>query len=167
MGADSKKLMEKLVPAKVRELGNVYLKTFFRHDFDKTGLTKSKIMFGNFLLHIQPVKVHKHSLQFRTTLGLGLIAFYLFLILVVTGVLLMFHYVPSDAIGADGYPVAYQRMLNLRSNIFWGGFMRNLHRWSAHAMVAAVWLHMLRVFFTGAYSRPRDSTGSSAASSAC
>ncbi len=156
MAIEVKQLMEKLVPEKVRELGRVYLKTFFRHNFDQTGLTKSKIMFGNFLLHIQPVKVHRHSLQFPTTLGLGLIAFYLFLILVVSGILLMFHYVPSDAIGPDGYPVAYQRMLNLRSNIFWGGFLRNLHRWSAHAMVAAVWLHMLRVFFTGAYSRPRE-----------
>jgi quinol-cytochrome oxidoreductase complex cytochrome b subunit len=156
MGIDTKKLMNKLVPEKVRKLTDVYLKTFFRHDFDKTGLTKSKIMFSNFLLHIQPVKVHRRSLKFRTTLGLGLIAFYLFLILVVSGLLLMFHYVPSDTIGPDGFPVAYQRMLNLRSNIFWGTFLRNMHRWSAHAMVAAVWLHMLRVFFTGAYSRPRE-----------
>ncbi len=156
MGTKAKQLYEKFVPEKGRELIDVYLKTFFRHEFNLTGLTKSKIMFNNFLLHIQPVKVHKRSLQFRTTLGLGLIAFYLFLILVVSGLLLMFHYVPSDTIGADGYPVAYQRMLNLRSNIFWGSFMRNMHRWSAHAMVMAVWLHMLRVFFTGAYSRPRE-----------
>jgi quinol-cytochrome oxidoreductase complex cytochrome b subunit len=156
MATSPKQLMEKLVPQKVRELVEVYLKTFFRHDFDRTGLTKSKIMFSNFLLHIQPVKVHKRSLQFRTTLGLGLIAFYLFLILVFSGILLMFHYVPSDTIGPDGFPVAYQRMLNLRSNIFWGGFLRNMHRWAAHAMVLAVWLHMLRVFLTGAYSKPRE-----------
>ena len=156
MATGPKQLMEKLVPQKVRELVDVYLKTFFRHDFDRTGLTKSKIMFSNFLLHIQPVKVHKRSLQFRTTLGLGLISFYLFLILVFSGILLMFHYVPSDTIGPDGFPVAYQRMLNLRSNIFWGGFLRNMHRWAAHAMVLAVWLHMLRVFLTGAYSKPRE-----------
>jgi len=156
MGIDAKKMINKLVPEKVRELTDVVLKTIFRHDFNNTSLTKSKIMFSNFLLHIQPVKVHKHSLKFRTTLGLGLIAFYLFLILVVSGLLLMFHYVPSDAIGPDGFPVAYQRMLNLRSNIFWGTFLRNMHRWSAHAMVLAVWLHMLRVFFTGSYSRPRE-----------
>ncbi len=154
--AEKRRLMEKLFPAKLRELGDVYLKTFFRHDFDQTGLTKSKIMFSNFLLHIQPVKVHKRSLEFKTTLGLGLISFYLFIILCISGLLLMFHYVPSDAMGPDGYPVAYQRMLNLRSNIFWGSFLRNMHRWSAHAMVLAVWLHMLRVFFTGAYQRPRE-----------
>lgn len=156
MGIDVKALYTKHVPEKVRDLTEAYCKTIFRHGFDVTSLTKSKIMFSNFMLHIQPVKVHRRTLKVRTTLGLGLIAFYLFLILCVSGLLLMFHYVPSDAIGPDGLPDAYQRMLNLRSNIFFGGFLRNMHRWAAHAMVAAVWLHMLRVFFTGSYSKPRE-----------
>ena len=37
-----------------------------------------------------------------------------------------------------------------------GVFLRNLHRWSAHAMVALVLLHMIRVFFAGAYRPPRE-----------
>jgi quinol-cytochrome oxidoreductase complex cytochrome b subunit len=37
-----------------------------------------------------------------------------------------------------------------------GVFLRNLHRWSAHAMVAVVFLHMVRVFFAGAYRPPRE-----------
>lgn len=131
-------------------------RTLCRHSLDNTGLTKSKIVFTNFLLHIQPVKVHRRSLKFATTLGLGLITLFLFAILTATGLLIMFHYVPSVTTGPEGLPDAYQRMLNLRSNVFWGVFVRNLHRWSAHAMVVAVFAHMLRVFLTGAYKAPRQ-----------
>jgi len=140
----------------IKDLLHTYVRTIFRHEFDNTGLTKAKIMFTGFVAHIQPVKVHKRTLLFSTTLGMGIITFYLFLILIVTGILVMFHYVPSVAIGPDGLPEAYQRMLNLRSNIFFGNFLRNMHRWAAHAMVATVWLHMIRVFVTGAYKKPRE-----------
>jgi quinol-cytochrome oxidoreductase complex cytochrome b subunit len=47
-------------------------------------------------------------------------------------------------------------MLDLRSSVFFGVLLRNLHRWSAHAMVAVVFLHMCRVFLTGAYKQPRE-----------
>ena len=140
----------------LQEFGRKTYSTLIRHGFDNTGLSKSKIMFSNLFLHVQPVKVHRRSLKFKTTMGAGLITFYLFLILIVTGILLMFHYVPSTRVGPDGLPEAYQRMLNLRSNVFWGVFTRNMHRWAAHAMVAMVMLHVLRVFVTGSYRRPRE-----------
>ena len=92
---------------KAKEFGNQLYYSIFRHRFDNTGLTKSKIMFSNVLLHIQPVKIHKRSVKFKTTMGMGLITFYLFLILALTGILLMFHYVPSTALGPDGLPDAY------------------------------------------------------------
>ena len=141
---------------KAKEFGNQLYYSIFRHRFDNTGLTKSKIMFSNVLLHIQPVKIHKRSVKFKTTMGMGLITFYLFLILALTGILLMFHYVPSTALGPDGLPDAYSRMLNLRSNVFWGGFVRNMHRWAAHGMVAFVALHMLRVYLAGAHRGGRE-----------
>ncbi len=141
---------------KVKEFGNKLYYSIFRHRFDNTGLTKSKIMFSNVMLHIQPVKVHKRSVKFMTTMGMGLITFYLFLILTATGIMLMFHYVPSTALGPDGLPDAYSRMLNLRSNVFWGGFVRNMHRWAAHGMVAFVALHMLRVYLAGAHPGGRE-----------
>lgn len=141
---------------KAKDFGIRIYSSIFRHNFDNTGLTKSKIMFSNVLLHIQPVKIHKRSVKFKTTMGLGLVTFYLFLILTVTGILLMFHYVPSTAIGPDGLPDAYSRMLNLRSNVFWGGFLRNMHRWAAHGMVAFVALHMLRVYLAGAHRGGRE-----------
>lgn len=73
----------------------------------------------------------------------------MFLILTVTGVWLMFYYVPA-------VPDAYFSVQALETDVIFGMFSRNLHRWAAHGMVLAVWLHMARVFYTGAYKPPRD-----------
>ena len=60
-----------------RAFGDKIYYSIFRHRFDNTGLTKSKIMFSNVMLHIQPVKIHKRTVKFKTTMGMGLITFYL------------------------------------------------------------------------------------------
>ena len=106
-------------------------------------------MVSSFLLHIQPAKVHRHSLRASYSFGLGLISLYLFLILTVTGVLLMFYYVPST-------DHAYNVMKDLQFVVSAGLVLRNMHRWAAHLMVIFVLLHMCRVFYTGAYKRPRE-----------
>ena len=62
----------------------------------------------------------------------------------VTGVILMFYYRPTGEL-------AYHDMKYLQFDIPFGMIMRNMHRWSAHAMVIAVWIHMMRVFMTGSY----------------
>ena len=121
----------------------------FRHPLPSNDLERSQTSFSNFFLHLHPVKVHTNTLRPAYTLGLGLISLFLFLILVVTGVLLMFYYVPSTT-------QAYDRMLDLQGTVAFGIFLRNMHRWSAHGMVAMVLLHMCRVFFTGAYKKPRE-----------
>jgi len=121
----------------------------FRNSLPHTDLGRSRTSFNNFFLHIHPVKVHKNTLRPWFTMGLGLISLFLFLTLTVTGVLLMFYYVPSTT-------QAYDRMLDLRGSVAFGVFLRNMHRWSAHGMVAAVFLHMCRVFFTGSYKKPRE-----------
>src|SRR5271157_4297301 len=121
----------------------------FRNPLPSSDLGRASTSFSNFFLHIHPVKVHRHSLKATYTFGLGLMASFLFLILTVTGVLLMFYYVPSTT-------QAYDRMLDLRGTVAFGIFLRNMHRWSAHAMVAVVFLHMCRVFLTGAYKPPRE-----------
>lgn len=123
--------------------------SIFRNPLPSSDLGRASTSFTNFFLHIHPVKVRRHSLRPSYTMGLGLISFFLFLILVVSGVLLMFYYVPSTA-------QAYDRMLDLRGSVAFGTFLRNMHRWSAHGMVAVVFLHMCRVFFTGSYQRPRE-----------
>jgi quinol-cytochrome oxidoreductase complex cytochrome b subunit len=121
----------------------------FRHPLPDSDLGRSQTSFTNFFLHIHPVKVHQNTIRPLYTMGLGLMSLFLFIILSVTGVLLMFYYVPSTT-------QAYDRMLDLRGSVAFGTFLRNMHRWSAHGMVAIVFLHMCRVFFTGAYKKPRE-----------
>jgi len=123
--------------------------SIFRNPLPSSDLGRASTSFTNFFLHIHPVKVHRHSLKATYTLGFGLIAFFLFFILVVTGILLMFYYVPSTT-------QAYDRMLDLRGTVAFGIFLRNMHRWAAHGMVAVVFLHMCRVFLTGSYKPPRE-----------
>ncbi len=128
--------------------GNVW-KSIFRNPLPSNDLERSATSFTNFFLHIHPVKVHKNSLRPTYTFGLGLVSFFLFVILIVTGILLMFYYVPSTT-------QAYDRMLDLRGTVAFGTLLRNMHRWSAHAMVAVVFLHLCRVFLTGSYKKPRE-----------
>ncbi len=123
--------------------------SIFRNPLPSNDLERSATSFTNFFLHIHPVKVHKNTLRPIYTMGLGLISFFLFIILVLTGVLLMFYYVPSTT-------QAYDRMLDLRGTVAFGMILRNMHRWSAHGMVAVVFLHLCRVFLTGAYKKPRE-----------
>ncbi len=124
-------------------------RSIFRNPLPSSDRGRAATSFTNFFLHIQPVRVSQRALQPSYTMGLGLISLFLFVILTVTGVLLMFYYVPSTT-------QAYGRMLDLRSSVTFGVILRNMHRWSAHAMVAVVFLHMCRVFFTGAYKPPRE-----------
>ena len=128
--------------------GNVW-SSLFRNPLPTNDLERSSTSFTNFFLHIHPVKVHKNSLRPAYTFGLGLMSFFLFVILVVTGILLMFYYVPSTT-------QAYDRMLDLRGSVAFGTLLRNMHRWSAHGMVAVVFMHLCRVFLTGSYKKPRE-----------
>ena len=128
---------------------NVYKSIYRTTAFPKTERERSEAFFNSFLLHIQPAKIEKHALRFTYTFGLGLLSTYLFLLLTLTGILLMFFYVPAT-------DQAYFRMLDLRSSVSFGGIMRGLHFWSANAMIGAVFFHMCRVFYTGAYKPPRE-----------
>ncbi|NIM19383.1 MAG: DUF4405 domain-containing protein [Candidatus Latescibacteria bacterium] len=101
---------------------------------------------SNFLLHWFPNRVTLKSLALKYSLYLGTISLVLFLILTVTGVILMFLYVPS-------VERAYWGIKDLDFAVSFGWFLRRLHRISAHLMVVAVFLHMFRVFLTGSYKR--------------
>ncbi|MBI4892434.1 MAG: cytochrome b N-terminal domain-containing protein [Acidobacteria bacterium] len=133
----------------LREMPSNAWHSLFRNPLPADDLGRASTSFTNFFLHIHPVKVHMNTLRPLYTLGLGLISFFLFLILTLTGVLLMFYYVPSTS-------QAYDRMLDLRGTVAFGIFLRNMHRWAAHGMVGVVALHMCRVFLTGSYKKPRE-----------
>lgn len=124
-------------------------KSIFRSGYPDTDENRSRVIAETFFLHIHPVKVKTHTLKISYTLGLGVIAFLLFLILTITGIWLMFFYVPS-------VESAYTNIQELETRVNFGMLMRNMHRWSAHLMVLTVFLHMCRVFFTGGYKKPRE-----------
>lgn len=105
----------------------------------------------NLILHLHPKKVKLSTLDFTLTFGLGGMAALLVVIQLFTGLLLKFHYVPS--------PVgAYDSVLNINSNLKFGKLAHNVHHWGAILLLIITCLHMLRVFFTGAYRKPRHAT---------
>ena len=121
----------------------------FRHPQLDTPRGRALQSFSNFFLHVYPVKVPARVLRFRYSWRLGYILTVLFAILNLTGMYLMFFYTPSVA-------SAYGDMQQLRTGVGFGQLVRNVHRWSAHLMVIAVVFHLARVFFAGAYKRPRQ-----------
>ncbi len=121
----------------------------FRHPQLDTPRGRALQSFSNVFLHVYPVKVPKHVLRNRYSYRLGFIATVLFGILLVTGVYLMFVYTPS--VGS-----AYGDMQKLKTGVGFGQLIRNVHRWAAHLMVLVVILHLVRVFYAGAYKRPRQ-----------
>ena len=104
---------------------------------------------NNLFFHIHPAKVNRDATRYGYTWGMGGITFYLFIVLVFTGVLLMFYYHPTKI-------QAFRDILYLENDVPFGRLLRNMHRWAAHLMVMAVWLHMFRVFMSGSYKRPRE-----------
>jgi len=124
-------------------------RSIFRRGPALTNRTRSLAVFGNLFLHFLPVKVREKSLRVRATYYLGSFSFLLFLVLVITGVLLMFYYHPA-------VPQAYRDMKDLRFVVSSGVFLRNLHRLAAHLMVLAVFAHMFHVFYRGGYKPPHE-----------
>jgi quinol-cytochrome oxidoreductase complex cytochrome b subunit len=121
----------------------------FRHAQIDTPRGRALQSFSNVFLHVYPVKIPKRVLNLRYSLRLGFIAAVLFGILLVTGIYLMFVYTPS--VGS-----AYGDMQNLKTGVGFGQLIRNVHRWAAHLMVLVVALHLVRVFYAGAYKKPRE-----------
>lgn len=124
-------------------------KSFFRHGWPDNPLDRSLVMTTNIFFHLHPVKVNRQSLRASYSFGLGVLTTVLFILLTITGVLLMFYYVPT-------IERAYVDVLELQTLVPFGQLLRNMHRWSAHLMVIATILHMARVFYTGAYKPPRE-----------
>ncbi len=83
--------------------------------------------------------------------ALGGIAYLLFMVLVVTGVLLSLHYRPSSG-------EAYGSIQHIVTGVTFGWLVRDVHVWSATLIVIVVLAHMARVFFDGAYKPPRETS---------
>ena len=90
--------------------------------------------------------------------ALGSFSTIAYVVAAISGALLGFYYAPStQTVGGETLrTVAYSNVLFIMGDLNFGLFLRSLHRWSAQVMTAAVFLHMLRVYFTGAYKEPRE-----------
>jgi quinol-cytochrome oxidoreductase complex cytochrome b subunit len=96
---------------------------------------------------LHPATVKRYAIRFSYTFGLGGISVGLLGVLMITGLLLMFGYRPS-------LPTAYVDTSAL-SRAGYSGFLRSLHRWSAYLLLITAFLHMVVVFFHGAYTGSR------------
>jgi quinol-cytochrome oxidoreductase complex cytochrome b subunit len=124
-------------------------RSIVRHGFSASNRNRSLTVFSNFFLHIHPAKVRRRAIEFARTFYLGGLSGACFFLLTVSGIFLMFYYRPA-------VPQAYQDMKDLQFVVWLGPFLRNLHRWAAHTMVALVLAHMTVTFFRGAYRPPRE-----------
>ena len=102
----------------------------------------------SFFHHLHPPTIPTAQARWRHTLAAGGTAIFLMLILGVTGILEMFYYIPNPEEAA----LSVQTITYL---VPFGGFVRNLHYWSAQILLIVSAVHLLRVIFTAAYSHPR------------
>jgi quinol-cytochrome oxidoreductase complex cytochrome b subunit len=103
---------------------------------------------STFFHHLHPVTIPKREARFRYTFGLGGISVFLFVILVITGALELFYYIPSvEEANASVQVISFL--------VPYGWLVRGLHFWAAQALVVASGAHLLRVALTGSYKRPR------------
>jgi len=123
-------------------------KSVFRHDIPRDERGRAQVVLTNVFMHLHPVRTPKSGIRVRYTWCMGGLTFFVFLVEVVTGIMLMFYYRPT-------LEYAYTDMIDIGEHVPLG-IMREMHRWGAHLMIITVWLHMLRVFMTGSYKPPRE-----------
>src|SRR5580704_12567158 len=124
-------------------------RSIFRSGTGGSTLKRALAIQQNVFLHLFSTKVRTRMMSFSATWYLGTLTLGTFFILIATGIPLMFYYHPSA-------PQAYADTKDLQFVVSSGLFLRNLHRWSAHAMVFLVFAHMFKVFYRGAYRTPRE-----------
>jgi quinol-cytochrome oxidoreductase complex cytochrome b subunit len=104
--------------------------------------------FATALLHLHPKTVPQEALKLDRTYGLGGMAVVLFLVLIITGALLLFVYQPAPE-------RAYASILELEDQAPFGAFVRAIHHWAGNGLLVVAALHLMRVFYTGAFHAPR------------
>ena len=103
---------------------------------------------ANFFHHLHPPRIPAIQARFGHTLGAGGLAVFFSLILLITGALEMYYYIPT--------PEDAGRSIQLITSLVpYGNLVRNLHYWSAQLLVVTITIHLLRVVLTGANAPPR------------
>lgn len=94
--------------------------------------------------HVNPA-IHPKAVMYC----FGGLTFFIFTLLVLSGIFLTMYYVPAP-------DHAYNSVVFITDELTFGRIVRGIHHWSASGMVVMITLHMLRVFFQGAYKAPRE-----------
>ena len=129
--------------------GNIRHSVFLTTSRSRNGRQRKRFLLSNLALHFRPTTVPATTLKFTHTWGLGGMAAVLVMLQLFTGVLLKFVYAPTPTL-------AYQSVLSLQNDIIFGKLIRNIHYHSANFLVMVVFLHLIRVFLTGAFHKPRQ-----------
>lgn len=118
-------------------------------EFPSDDRGRIRMVVDSLVLHLHPSKVPVTTLKWTYTWGLGGLSAVLLTMLIFTGIILLNNYTPA-------VPQAYLDILELRSNVWFGELIRNIHHWSANLLIVVAVLHLIRVFATGAYRHPRE-----------
>ena len=102
----------------------------------------------NFFHHLHPPSIPAAQSRWRYTLGAGGTAVFLMLILVVTGILELFYYIPTP----ENAALSIQ---TISYHVPFGGVIRNIHFWASQLLLIVSAVHLIRVVFTGSYAPPR------------
>jgi quinol-cytochrome oxidoreductase complex cytochrome b subunit len=114
----------------------------------RTDRERKWVVFNTLVLHLRPVRVPAKTIRYTHTFGLGGSSMVLILLLMATGILMMFVYEPSPA-------SAYDSITTMQQEVLFGQLVRAVHHWSANLLIVIVLLHMLRAFFTGGFHGSR------------
>ena len=141
--------LENVTPDRFNLFQRIRYSIFPATDDGKTSRQRYRNLFNSLLLHFRPKTVPERTLNFTLTWGLGGMAVVLVGMLFVTGLMLKFAYqaVPDQS---------YASIIQLLNTVLFGRLIRNIHHWSGNALLLVVFLHFLRVFFTGAFHPPRQ-----------
>jgi quinol-cytochrome oxidoreductase complex cytochrome b subunit len=115
----------------------------------RTDRERKWVVFNTLVLHLRPLRVPEKTIRYTHTFGLGGMSLVLVLLLMGTGILMMFVYVPSPGL-------AYDSIVSMQDEILFGRLVRAVHHWSANLLVLVALFHLLRVFLTGGFHGPRQ-----------
>ncbi len=139
-------------PAPVKRSASIWARvrrSIWREPLSDDDRSHVRQVLNDLVLHLHPTKVPARELKLTYNFGLGGLSILMFLILLVTGVMLLFVYTPTPT-------DAYLSIQRVQTDIWMGQFVRNLHHWSANLLLLLAVLHMLRVYYTAAFHTPRE-----------
>jgi len=127
----------------------IWRSVFRRPPIPRTDYERKWVVAHTMILHLRPIRVPARTIRYTHTFGLGGMSLVLVLLLMATGVLMMFVYEPSPE-------RAHASILSMQDEVLFGRLVRGVHYWSANLLIVVTLLHLLRVFLTGAFHGARQ-----------